>query len=222
MPRLELASLQGSFHDHINDCRRQPLDFNDIGAKLLVQCRFKSVENFIFLGLRQRPAVYKFLGKQLDNLCIAVLRRSHRFHNIAGVLRMVVAVIRNKLSFVLVRCEESSLALVDRHRVEISIAVLRQAIRLEKLTPFVELERARFLLLVNYIRRSSGRNADGACRKLVHLARVLKFTGLGDVIQPFENDRFDRVEFVRNGLRGVHALDKIYSFLKGLLDFLVI
>ena len=122
----------------------------------------------------------------------------------------------------LVRRKKSGFAFRRFDRVQFAVAVSLDLERLEELPPLVHFECARLFLFVNDIRRCAGRDADRVSRKLVHLAGIFKFSGLGNVFEPLENERFDRVVFVRHGLGRVHAFDKIDAFFERLLDLLVI
>ena len=47
LSRLEFSRLQRSLDDHIDDSRRQAINFYNIGSKLLVERRFEFVEDRI-------------------------------------------------------------------------------------------------------------------------------------------------------------------------------
>ena len=126
------------------------------------------------------PRVASSSAKISTTRSISVLRRRHRLDDIAGVFRMIVAVIADEFAFVFVRREESCLAFSAFDDVQFSVAVSLDLERLKELPPLVHLECARLFLFVNDVRRRSGGDANGACRKLVHFARLFKFAGLGD------------------------------------------
>ena len=220
---LELAGLERRFDDHVDDGRRKPVDPYDIGAKLLIQRSLEAVKDLRRVSaLRQIAARRELFGKYLHHALVAVLGRRHRLDDIAGILRMVVAVVADEFALMLVGREKSRLAFFGLDHVEIPVAVFDQLVRLEELPPLVHLECAGLFLLVNDVRRGAGRDANRVRRKFVHIAGFLEFAGLGDVLEPLENKGFHGVEFVGNGLCRVHALDKIDAFFERFLHFFVI
>ena len=85
--------------------------------------------------------------------------------------------------------KKSGLALRGFDRVEFAVAIPLDLERLEKLPPFVHLECARLFLFVDHVWRCAGRDADRVSRKFVHVARIFKFSGFGDVFEPLKNER---------------------------------
>ena len=94
-----------------------------------------------------------FIGKDLDDFWIAVLCRRHRFDDVAGVFRMVVAVVADEFAVVLVDGEKSRFAFWRFDGVQFAVAVSLDLERLEKLPPFVHFERAGLFLFVNDVWR---------------------------------------------------------------------
>src|SRR5947208_3230750 len=77
--------------------------------------------------------------EERDDVRVAIFRRGHRLDDVAGVLWMVVAVERDALRAALVSGEEA---------LTFDQLIARDRVRLEKLSVFVELERAGVLFFV--------------------------------------------------------------------------
>src|SRR5258707_1386586 len=82
-----------------------------------------------------------------------------------------------------------ALAFCRHDGVELAVAVPLDLKGLKELPPFVHYESARLFFFVDHVGRRSGRYAHRVGRKLMHLARFLEFSGLGDILKPLENYR---------------------------------
>src|SRR6476469_9517528 len=89
-------------------------------------------------------------------------------------------------------------------------------VRLEILSPLVHDECAGILLFVDHIGRRARSYAHSASWELVHFARFLKFPGLGDVLEPLENESLYGIVLIRHRLSGIHALDDVDALLESL------
>src|SRR5205085_7384915 len=91
------------------------------------------------------------LCEERGDLFVAVLGRSHRLDDVAGVSRMVVAVVADEAAAVRIGSEERALAFLRRDESPHTIFVAFDLVRREELAPLIKRERARSLLLVDRV-----------------------------------------------------------------------
>src|ERR1051325_3886852 len=97
--RLKAPRGEGRADDHFDDRRREAIHFVDARDEAVVDHRGQLAPALIALGLSVRGTIQRLqlFGKDVDDVRVAVLRRSHGLDDVAGVLGMVVAVERDQL-----------------------------------------------------------------------------------------------------------------------------
>src|SRR5262249_56014375 len=100
--------------DHLDDCGRQSPNLRNAGDKLAVQFGAKSLPCQVSLFLFVRIERSKVILKQRRHVWIPLASRSHRFNNVAGVKRMVVAVVADETSVFVLCCNKSASSVTYR------------------------------------------------------------------------------------------------------------
>ncbi len=105
LPGLELARRHGRVHHDLDDGRRQPVDLVHGRHELVVELREEGAPGGVSPRLR-RFVERLDLREESDHVRVAVLRARHRLDDAAGVVRVVVAVERDRLAVLQVAREE--------------------------------------------------------------------------------------------------------------------
>ena len=126
LPRMEVPRRRRRLDDHFDDRRRQPHDVLDARDELVVEpSRRARATRASRSGCRAGSSAPARRANSSTTLRIAVLRRRHRLDDVAGVARMVVAVVGDEPAVGVVRGEE---AVRDpASSVEPAVAVPRRA-----------------------------------------------------------------------------------------------
>ena len=152
---MKVARRGGRLDDHLDNRRREPHDFFDLSQQFAVQPLHQRPSTRVALGLAAGVERRQIAREQFHDVRKTVLRRRHRFDDVAGVTRVVVAVVRHEPSVPIVGREEPAGIRLQR---EPSVAVVHDRVRLEELLFRVELKRAWAFLLVGDVRRRSRRD----------------------------------------------------------------
>src|SRR5438067_1554639 len=155
LTRMKMPGGGGSLDDHLDNRRREPHDVLHRRGKIGVELCHQLTPSGVALGLSRGIQCGELVLEQLEHSLIAVLCRSHRFDNVAGIAWMVIAVVRDELSASVVRGEE---AVRIRRDVEPAVAISLGPMRTKELPLVIELEGVWRFLLAGDVRRRARRH----------------------------------------------------------------
>ena len=151
------APRAGALHDHLDDGRRQPDDALDARQQLHRRgARPSPATRARGAGCAAGSSAAISSANSAHHVRVAVLRRRHRLDDVAGVARVVVAVVGDELAVVLYEVKKP---FASGSSAKLPSASFDRAEALEELLPAVELERARVLFLVGDVGRGAGGDA---------------------------------------------------------------
>ena len=95
-------------NNHFNDGWREAPNLGNTRLKLIVQMRRQARPRTVAFVLLVRIQIGDLILEQRRNVWVSVTRRCHGLHDIAGVLRVVIAVISDETAVLGVRREEGA------------------------------------------------------------------------------------------------------------------
>ena len=161
LPGMKMPSRRRRLHDHLDDRRRQAHHLDDARDEIGVQLRHEPRPRRFTSGLRGRIERRQLAREQPRDMRKAVLGRRHRLDDVAGVTRMVVAVITDEFSGGVVGREET---IRVRHQLEYPV-LFDDLMRLKEFLLRVERERSLRLVLAGDVRRSPSGDEQRARRQ---------------------------------------------------------
>ena len=103
-------------NDDFDDCRSQPAYLgysrNQLVIEVLCEPLPRKIALILFVWIQRRQLILE----QRHHARITIARRSHGFHDVARVQRMVVAVVRDEAPTVVVGGEEPDSVIGNRHK----------------------------------------------------------------------------------------------------------